>query len=73
MTTLGSILAKTLVLAVQTAPATPAEPASAGHWAELWKLGGMGWIYVVNLIIWTGLFLYLLRLDSRLRHLEKEQ
>ncbi|HTG35923.1 MAG TPA: CcmD family protein [Thermoanaerobaculia bacterium] len=26
----------------------------------------------VNLIIWTGLFLYLLRLGSRLRELEKK-
>ena len=35
--------------------------------------GGIGWVVAVNLIIWTGLFLYLLRLDSRLRNLEKEQ
>jgi CcmD family protein len=73
MTTLGSIWTQMLVVALQTAPATPAEPAPAGAWPALWKLGGMGWIYVVNLIIWTGLFLYLLRLDSRLRNLEKEQ
>jgi len=37
------------------------------------ELGGLGWILIVNLVIWTGLFLYLLRLDSRLRNLEKEQ
>ena len=34
--------------------------------------GGDGWIVAVNLIIWTGLFLYLLRLDRRLREMEKE-
>jgi len=72
MTTLVGIWTNLQVLALQAAPATPAEPAPGAHWAELWKLGGMGWIYVVNLIIWTGLFLYLLRLDSRLRNLEKE-
>jgi CcmD family protein len=35
--------------------------------------GGDGWIVAVNLIIWTGLFLYLLRLDRRLREMEKDQ
>jgi CcmD family protein len=34
--------------------------------------GGLGWVVAVNLIIWTGLFLYLLRLGSRLRELEKK-
>jgi CcmD family protein len=34
--------------------------------------GGNGWIVAVNLIIWTGLFVYLLRLGKRLRELEKE-
>jgi CcmD family protein len=29
-------------------------------------------IVVVNLIIWTGIFLWLLRLNRRLRDLEKE-
>lgn len=76
MTTLVGIWTNLQVLALQAAPAAPGQPspetAPATHWAELWKLGGMGWIYVVNLIIWTGLFLYLLRLDSRLRNLEKE-
>lgn len=32
--------------------------------------GGIGWVLAVNLIIWTGLFLYLLRLGARLRDLE---
>jgi CcmD family protein len=35
--------------------------------------GGIGWVVAVNLIIWTGLFLYLLRLGARLRDLEKRQ
>jgi len=34
--------------------------------------GGIGWVLAVNLIIWTGLFLYLLRLGARLRDLEKK-
>lgn len=34
------------------------------------ELGGNGWILAVNLIIWTGLFLYLLRLGKRLRQSE---
>jgi CcmD family protein len=29
-----------------------------------------GWIVAVNLVIWTGLFLYLLRLGKRLRGME---
>lgn len=28
--------------------------------------GGPGWIVAVNLVIWTGLFLYLVRLERRL-------
>jgi CcmD family protein len=31
------------------------------------------WIVAVNLVIWTGLFLYLLRLGKRLREMEKEK
>jgi len=34
--------------------------------------GGIGWVVAVNLIIWTGLFLYLLRLGTRVRDLEKK-
>jgi CcmD family protein len=30
------------------------------------------WIVAVNLVIWTGVFLYLLRLGKRLREMEKE-
>jgi CcmD family protein len=34
--------------------------------------GSIGWVLAVNLVIWTGLFLYLLRLESHVRDLEKE-
>jgi len=34
--------------------------------------GGIEWVMVVNLIIWTGLFLYLRRLDRRLDQTERE-
>jgi CcmD family protein len=34
--------------------------------------GGIGWVVAVNLIIWTGLFLYLLRLGKKLREMERE-
>lgn len=34
--------------------------------------GGMGWVIAVNLVIWTGLFLYLLRLEGKVRQLENE-
>jgi CcmD family protein len=30
------------------------------------------WVVGVNLVIWTGLFLYLLRLSRRLDRLEKD-
>jgi CcmD family protein len=32
--------------------------------------GSIEWVMVVNLIIWTGLFLYLRRLDRQVRALE---
>jgi CcmD family protein len=35
--------------------------------------GGIEWVVAVNLIIWTGLFLYLLRQGSRLSELEKKK
>jgi CcmD family protein len=35
-------------------------------------LGVNGWIVAVNLIIWTGLFLYLLRLGKGLRRAERD-
>ena len=34
--------------------------------------GSMGTVVLVNLIIWTGLFVYLLRLSAKLRKLERE-
>jgi CcmD family protein len=33
--------------------------------------GGIGWVVVVNLVIWTGLFLYVLRLHRRVRAAER--
>ena len=33
--------------------------------------GGIGMVVAVNLVIWTGLFLYLLRVEAQLRKLEK--
>jgi CcmD family protein len=35
--------------------------------------GGIGWVVAVNLVIWTGLFLVVLRLDRKLRKLEKNR
>ena len=34
--------------------------------------GGIGWVLAVNLIIWTGIFLYLLRVERQVRDLERE-
>lgn len=31
------------------------------------------WVVVVNLMIWTGLFLYLLSLDRKITQREKDQ
>jgi CcmD family protein len=31
---------------------------------------GLGWLLVVNLVLWTGLFLYLLRLHRQVRGAE---
>jgi len=33
--------------------------------------GTLGWVVAVNLVIWTGLFLFLLRLNKKIRDLEK--
>jgi CcmD family protein len=35
--------------------------------------GSVFWVMAVNLVIWTGIFLYLLRLDGKVRNLEKNQ
>jgi CcmD family protein len=32
---------------------------------------GLGWVLAVNLVLWTGLFLYMLRLGRRLRAAER--
>lgn len=34
-------------------------------------LGDTTWVMAVNLVIWTGLFLYLLHLNKKIRELEK--
>lgn len=34
--------------------------------------GTIGVVVLVNLIIWTGLFAYLLRLDKKVRDMERE-
>ena len=36
-------------------------------------MDGMAWVAAVNLVIWTGLFVYLLRLGRRVKELEKER
>ena len=35
--------------------------------------GGIGWVLAVNLVIWTGLFLYLLSVERRVRQLERPE
>lgn len=34
--------------------------------------GSLLWVTAVNLVIWTGLFLYMLALDRKVRKLERE-
>jgi CcmD family protein len=36
-------------------------------------MGGPAWVTAVNLVIWTGLVLWLFRLDRRIRDLERER
>lgn len=35
-------------------------------------MGGPAWVTAVNLIIWTGLVLWIYRLDRKIRDLERE-
>jgi CcmD family protein len=35
-------------------------------------IGGITWVAVTNVVIWTGLFLYLMRLHRKVRELEKK-
>lgn len=35
--------------------------------------GGLVWVAAVNVLVWSGIFLYLLRLDRKVRKLEKER
>jgi CcmD family protein len=36
-------------------------------------MGGLAWVTAVNLVIWTGLFVYLLRLARRISELENDR
>ena len=36
-------------------------------------MGGPTWVTAVNLVIWPGIFLYLLRLERRVNDLERER
>jgi CcmD family protein len=36
-------------------------------------MSGPGWVTAVNLVIWTGIFLYLWRLSRRLKDLERNR
>jgi len=36
-------------------------------------MGGPLWVTAVNLVIWTGLFLWVFRLDRKVRDLEREK
>ena len=38
-----------------------------------WVSGNDLWVMLVNLVIWTGIFLYLLRLDRMVRSQEDEE
>ena len=35
--------------------------------------GGIGWVLAVNLVIWTGHFLYLLWVERRVRQMERPE
>lgn len=36
-------------------------------------MGGPAWVTAVNLVIWTGIVLYLVRLDRKVDELEKNR
>ena len=36
-------------------------------------MGGPVWVTAVNLVIWTGIVLYLVRLDRKVEKLEKQR
>jgi CcmD family protein len=36
-------------------------------------MGGPAWVTAVNLVIWTGLVLWIFRLDRKIRDLERER
>jgi CcmD family protein len=66
MTSLLAALPAALLLAEPSGPATSLATAGSSG-----ASGGPGWLLAVNLVIWTGLFLYLLRLERRLGDAEK--
>jgi CcmD family protein len=39
---------------------------------EISRSGGYEWVMAVNLVIWTGIFLYLLYLGKKLKDVEKD-
>jgi CcmD family protein len=51
---------------------TVQQPAPSSMDAAGGASGGPGWLLAVNLVIWTGLFLFLLRLERRLGGGRKE-
>jgi CcmD family protein len=36
-------------------------------------MGGSEWVTAVNLILWTGIFLYIWRLSRRLEEIERDR
>ena len=60
MTSLLAALSAALLFAEPSGPATSLATARPSEVS-----GGPGWVVAVNLVIWTGLFLYLLRLERR--------
>jgi len=36
-------------------------------------MGGPAWVTAVNLVIWTGIVLWIFRLDRKVRDLEREK
>jgi CcmD family protein len=61
MTSLLALAPAALLFAEPGGPATSLATAGTSDVS-----GGPGWLVAVNLVIWTGLFLYLLRLERRL-------
>ena len=69
----GAGLHAVLNLALQAQAALAAPSSGSPKPTDSLPQGGLVWILGINLVIWTGLFLYLLRLGRRLRDMEKGQ